>query len=142
LNLTDNVHNVVTLASIVEKETAVPSERQLIASVYSNRLQKGIALDADPSVIYAALLAGTYQGALHHEDLQLNSPYNTYKFRGLPPGPIANPGLESLKAVMHPATSNFFYFVSDGSGHHRFANSLEEHNHNVAMLRRAISAGH
>ena len=142
LSLNSNVHDVVTLASIVEKETAVPSERQLIASVYNNRLQKGIGLDADPSVIYAALLAGAYQGALHHEDLQLNSPYNTYKFRGLPPGPIANPGLESLKAAMHPATSDFLYFVSDGSGHHRFATSFEEHNHNVAMLRRTISGGH
>jgi UPF0755 protein len=135
-----NVHQAVTMASIVEKETSVPEERPLVASVYYNRLQKNIALDADPCVIYAALLQGSYDGALHHADLSLASPYNTYKYSGLPPGPIANPGTAALTAALHPANTGYFYFVSDGSGHHRFATSLEEHNRNVAALRRALAA--
>jgi UPF0755 protein len=138
VGLTSDVHRVVTMASIIEKETAVPEERPLVASVYYNRLSSRMALGADPSVIYAKLLDGTYQGALHHEDMRVNSPYNTYRYPGLPPGPIANPGRSSLEAAMHPATSDYFYFVSDGNGHHRFARSLEEHNHNVAALRRAV----
>ena len=138
LGLTSDVHRVVTMASIIEKETAVPEERPLVASVYYNRLSSRVALGADPSVIYAKLLDGTYQGALHHEDMRVNSPYNTYRYPGLPPGPIANPGRSSLEAAMHPATSDYFYFVSDGNGHHRFAHSLEEHNRNVAALRRAM----
>jgi len=97
-----------------------------------------MALDADPSVIYAELLANTYQGALHHDDLQTRSPYNTYKYPGLPPGPIANPGRSSLEAAMHPAVSDYLYFVSNGNGHHRFACSLEEHNRNVTAFRHAL----
>jgi UPF0755 protein len=134
-----DVRGVVTLASIVEKETAVAEERPLIASVYFNRLAKKIALGADPSVIYAALLEGRYRGAISQTDLQSNSPYNTYRHAGLPPGPIANPGRESLQAVLHPAASTYYYFVSDGSGHHRFARSLDEHSHNVALYRRAVA---
>ena len=134
-----NVHQVVTMASIIEKETSVEQERPIVASVYYNRLQKRIALDADPSVIYAALLNGSYQGALHHADLSLDSPYNTYKYPGLPPGPIANPGVSALRAAVHPSNTGYFYFVSDGNGHHRFATSLEEHNRNVAALRRTLS---
>jgi len=126
------------MASIVEKETAAPEERPLVASVYYNRLTKRMALDADPSVIYAELLANTYQGALHHDDLQTRSPYNTYKYPGLPPGPIANPGRSSLEAAMHPAVSDYLYFVSNGNGHHRFACSLEEHNRNVTAFRHAL----
>lgn len=128
----------VTMASIIEKETAVPEERGLVASVYYNRLQKKIALDADPSVIYAEELAGTYTGALHHEDMQFDSRYNTYKYPGLPPGPIANPGKSALEAAMHPAQSDYFYFVADAQGHHRFARTIEEHNDNVAAYRRAM----
>jgi UPF0755 protein len=97
-----------------------------------------MALDADPSVIYAQLLAGNYSGSLHHADLAVNSPYNTYRFPGLPPGPIANPGQGSLVAAMHPAESNYYYFVSDGNGHHRFAHDLAEHNRNVAAYRHAL----
>jgi UPF0755 protein len=138
VGLSGNVHRVVTMASIVEKETAVAAERPMVASVYYNRLDKRIALDADPSVVYAKLLDGTYDGGLHQGDTQIGSPYNTYRHMGLPPGPIANPGRSALEAAMHPATSDFFYFVSDGNGHHRFAHSLEEHNHNVAALRRVI----
>jgi UPF0755 protein len=135
-----DVHRIVTMASIVEKETASPEERPLVASVYYNRLDKRIALDADPSVIYAELLDGTYAGALHHADMQVNSPYNTYRHAGLPPGPIANPGKSALEAAMHPAVSDYYYFVSDGNGHHKFAKSLDEHNRNVAALRRIMRA--
>ena len=138
LGLSNDVHRTVTMASIVEKETAAPEERPLVASVYYNRLTRRMALDADPSVIYAELLANTYQGALHHEDLQTKSPYNTYRYPGLPPGPIANPGRSALDAAMHPAVSDYLYFVSNGNGHHRFALSLEEHNRNVNAFRRTV----
>jgi UPF0755 protein len=139
VGLTGNVHQVVTMASIIEKETALPEERPVVASVYYNRLDQRIALQADPSVIYAELLAGSYSGALHHDDMQFDSPYNTYRHIGLPPGPIASPGLASLQAAMHPATTDFLYFVSAGDGHHRFAATLEEHNHNVALYRKAVN---
>lgn len=132
------VPNVVTMASIVEKETAVPEERPMVASVYYNRLAKNIALDADPSIIYAELLAGTYQGALHHEDMQFQSLYNTYRHAGLPPGPIGNPGRSALEAAMHPAQSDYFYFVADAQGHHRFARTIEEHDKNVDAYRKAM----
>jgi UPF0755 protein len=132
------VQPTVTMASIVEKETAVAEERPLVASVYYNRLTKNIALDADPSVIYAELLAGTYTGALHHDDMRFNSPYNTYTHAGLPPGPIGNPGKSALEAAMHPAQSDYYYFVADAAGHHRFARTLEEHDKNVAAYRRAV----
>jgi len=133
-----DVNKVVTMASIVEKETAAPEERPLVASVYYNRLAQKVALDADPSVIYAELLNGTYTGALHHADLAVNSPYNTYRFPGLPPGPIGNPGKSALEAALHPETSEYLYFVADGNGHHRFARSLEEHNRNVVAYRHAL----
>jgi UPF0755 protein len=129
---------IVTMASIVEKETAVPEERPLVASVYWNRLAKNVALDADPSIIYAELLAGTYTGALHHDDMHFNSPYNTYTHTGLPPGPIGNPGKSALEAAMRPAQSDYYYFVADAAGHHRFARTIEEHNKNVAAYRRAV----
>lgn len=132
------IPNTVILASIVEKETSVPEERPLVASVYCNRLAKRIALDADPSIIYAELLSGTYQGVLHHADMQVRSPYNTYRNAGLPPGPIGNPGRSSLEAAMHPAQTNYYYFVADAAGHHRFAQTIEEHNKNVAAYRRAM----
>jgi UPF0755 protein len=135
------LERTVTMASIIEKETAVPEERPLVASVYYNRLDKHIALDADPSIIYAELLAGTYQGALHHADMSFHSPYNTYRNLGMPPGPIGNPGRSSLEAAMHPAKSDFYYFVADAQGHHRFSRTIEEHNKNVAAYRRAMQ-GH
>lgn len=138
LGLTSDVHQTVTMASIVEKETAAREERPMVASVYYNRLTKRMALDADPSVIYAELLAGTYQGALHHADLQIKSPYNTYRYPGLPPGPIGNPGKSALEAAMRPALGDYLYFVSDGKGHHRFARSLQEHNRNVVAFRRTL----
>ena len=134
-----DVQRTVTLASIIEKETAAPEERSLVASVYNNRLERHVALQADPSVIYAELLEGSYGGALHHADMQFKSDYNTYTHAGLPPGPIGNPGRTSLEAAMHPADTNYFYFVSNGNGHHRFAHSLEEHNRNVAAYRKAVN---
>lgn len=133
-----DIQRIVTMASIVEKETAVAEERPLVASVYYNRLTKKIALDADPSIIYAELLRGNYGGALHHADMRFDSPYNTYTHAGLPPGPIGNPGKSALEAAMHPAQSDFYYFVADAQGHHRFAKTIEEHNKNVAAYRRAI----
>jgi UPF0755 protein len=133
-----DLHTDVTVASIIEKETAVADERPLVASVYYNRLEKNIALDADPSVIYAELLAGTYTGALHHDDMRFDSPYNTYTHPGLPPGPIANPGKSALEAAMHAAQSDYYYFVADAAGHHRFARTIEEHNKNVDAYRRAM----
>ena len=132
------VQKTVTMASIIEKETAVPEERSVVASVYYNRLARNIALQADPSVIYAELLNGNYAGALHHSDMQFQSAYNTYTHSGLPPGPIGNPGRNSLEAALHPAQTDYYYFVSDGNGHHRFSRSLEEHNQNVAKLRQAV----
>ena len=138
IGLNSDIPRVVTMASIVEKETAAPEERPLVASVYYNRLAQNMALDADPSVIYGELQTGTYQGSLHHADLAVNSPYNTYRFPGLPPGPIGNPGRSSLEAALHPDNSKFLYFVSDGNGHHRFARSLEEHNRNVAAYRHSL----
>jgi UPF0755 protein len=138
IGLNSDVQRVVTLASIIEKETAAPEERSLVASVYQNRLANKVALQADPSVIYAELLEGSYGGALHHADIRFNSSYNTYTHPGLPPGPIGNPGRSSLEAAMHPANTDYYYFVSDGNGHHRFAHSLEEHNRNVAALRKTM----
>jgi len=134
----DEIERTVIMASIVEKETAVADERPLVASVYYNRLAKKIALDADPSIIYAELLAGTYAGALHHDDMRFDSPYNTYRHTGLPPGPIGNPGKSALEAAMHPAESDYYYFVADAAGHHRFARTMEEHNKNVDAYRRAM----
>jgi peptidoglycan lytic transglycosylase G len=139
IGLTQDIATTVTMASIVEKETAVAEERPEVASVYSNRVAKHMPLQADPSVIYAELLSGSYGGALHHNDMQFDSAYNTYRHAGLPPGPIANPGRSSLEAVLHPAQTDYYYFVSDGNGHHRFSSTLEEHNKNVAALRRAVA---
>jgi UPF0755 protein len=137
IGLTQDVPNTVTMASIIEKETGAPEERPVVASVYYNRMAEKIPLQADPSVIYAELLQGRYSGTLHHADMQFASAYNTYTHAGLPPGPVGNPGKESLQAAMHPAKTDFLYFVSNGNGHHRFAHSLEEHNRNVAAYRRA-----
>ena len=137
IGLLSNVHNTVTMASLIEKETAVAQERPMVASVFNNRLARGIVLATDPAVIYAALLNNRYRGTIYQSDLHFDSPYNTYKYAGLPPGPIANPGKESLLAAMHPATTEYLYFVSDNQGHHRFARTQAEHNVNVAAYRRA-----
>jgi UPF0755 protein len=125
------VRQAVTLASIVEKETSRAEERPMVAAVYANRLRIGMALQCDPTVIYALERAGRYTGNLHHDDLAFDSPYNTYRYPGLPPGPIASPGRASLEAVLHPAQVDFLYFVSRNDGSHEFARTLEEHNRNV-----------
>jgi UPF0755 protein len=121
----------VTLASLVEKETAVDAERPIVAAVYMNRLKIGMAMQCDPTVIYALQKAGRYNGNLTRENLQFDSPYNTYRYPGLPPGPIANPGLASLHAAVAPAAVDYLYFVSRNDGSHVFARTLDEHNENV-----------
>jgi len=126
-----NEQQLVTLASIVEKETGNPVERPLVASVYENRLRIGIPLQCDPTVIYALELAGRWDGNIHKDDLAIDSPYNTYKYPGLPPGPIASPGKASLEAVVYPADSDYLYFVSRNDGTHVFAKTLAEHSRNV-----------
>lgn len=124
------VNRIVTLASLVEKETAVAAERPEVASVYSNRLAIGMKLDCDPTTIYAAILDGRYRGTIYRSDLENPNPYNTYRNPGLPPGPIANPGVASLKAALSPAQTKYIYFVAkpDGSGAHVFSETLEQHN--------------
>ena len=125
------VRQAVTIASLVEKETALPNDRPVVAAVYENRLRIGMALQCDPTVIYALTKAGTYTGNLRHDDLAYDSPYNTYRYPGLPPGPIAAPGKGSLEAAVRPADADFLYFVSRNDGSHEFARTLEEHNRNV-----------
>jgi len=138
LNTQAAVHETVTLASLVEKETAVETERELVASVFRNRLELGMKLDCDPTTIYAALLEGRYRGRIHVSDLQDSNPYNTYQHAGLPPGPIANPGLASLRAALAPADSHYLYFVArpGGSGEHSFSASLSQHEAAVTRYRR------
>ena len=134
-------HEIVTLASLVEKETAVPSERTRVAGVYRNRLDAGIKLDCDPTVIYAALLSGRWRGTIYRSDLDRRHPYNTYQFPGLPPGPIANPGRASLAAALHPDEIKAIYFVAkpDGSGGHIFSETLAAHDRAVASYRRGTA---
>jgi UPF0755 protein len=138
-------HQIVTMASIIEKETSRDDERPLVAAVFSNRLARRIPLQSDPTVIYA--LPG-FSGNLHHRDLNVKSPYNTYRVTGLPPGPIANPGQASLEAALHPAEANYLYFVSKNDGSHYFSSTLAEHQKAVARYqppvrsRRSASAKH
>ncbi|HUJ79924.1 MAG TPA: endolytic transglycosylase MltG [Nitrospiria bacterium] len=122
-------HQLVTLASIIEKETSKDDERPLVASVFYNRLKLGIPLQSDPTVIYA--LNG-FDGDLRRVDLEVKSPYNTYRVAGLPPGPISNPGLASLQAALHPASTHYLYFVSKNDGTHFFSMTLAEHEKAVA----------
>lgn len=140
IDLTENYHDVVTLASLVERETPIGSERPVVASVFENRMAKGMPLMTDPSVIYADLLDGRYRGTIYQSDLNADSAYNTYKHPGLPPGPICSPGIASLKAALQPAQTDFLYFVAasaDSSGPSRFAKTLEEHQKNVQAYRHA-----
>lgn len=136
--LTLTPHQQVTLASLVEKETGVAEERGLIAAVFYNRLQGRIVLACDPTVIYAARLAGEgqFDGVINVSDLERESPYNTYRHAGLPPGPIASPGRAALEAALRPPKSNYLYFVSNTEGGHFFAATAAEHARNVARYRR------
>ena len=141
VGLAQDVHNMVTLASLVERETALANERPLVASVFQNRMAKEMPLMTDPSVIYGLETAGQWRGAIYASDLQKNTAYNTYIHPGLPPGPIANPGMKSLQAAMHPAQTDYLYFVAAGQnpqGVSKFASTLEEHNRNVAGYRKAM----
>jgi UPF0755 protein len=122
----------ITLASIVEKETAKATERPMVAGVYCNRLRIGMALDADPTVIYPVTKGKPLGRRILKSELSADNPYNTYRRRGLPPGPIANPGKASIEAVLHPAQTKALYFVADGTGGHVFADTLAEQNANVA----------
>ncbi len=131
-----SIHETVTLASIVETEARLPAERPLIASVYLNRIAKKMRLQADPTVVYALKREGRWDGNIRKGDLQMESAYNTYRNAGLPPGPIANPGLASLKAAANPAKSSFLYFVSRNDGSHVFSGSLAEHNRHVQEYQR------
>ena len=137
LGLTQNLHATVTLASLVERETPVAEDRPLVAGVFVNRLAHKMPLDTDPSVIYAALLENRYRGTIYASDLKADSSYNTYVRSGLPPGPICNPGDPSLRAALHPAATDYLYFVSDPAhpGHSRFATTLAEHEKNVSIYR-------
>jgi UPF0755 protein len=131
-----NPHQTVTLASIVETEARLPQERPIVASVYFNRINKRMLLGADPTVIYALKLAGRWDGNIRKADLQMPSPYNTYKTPGLPPGPIANPGLASLRAAAAPASTPYLYFVARNDGSHVFATNHVDHTRNVEKYQR------
>lgn len=143
-----NMSEVMVLASIVEKETGVPDERRKVAGVFINRLKRGMPLQSDPTAIYALTKGeikddgmGPLGRRLLRKDLEIDSPYNTYKYPGLPPGPICNPGRESMAAVLNPETHNYIYFVADGTGGHVFAETLAEHESNVAKWRKIRAQG-
>jgi UPF0755 protein len=141
LGLRENVHEVVTMASLVERETAVASERPLVASVFANRLAKRMPLMTDPSVIYGLQTENLWRGQIYASDLKRDTPYNTYLHPGLPPGPIANPGMPSLRAAINPAHTTYLYFVAAGAnpqGRSQFASTIEEHNQNVSGYRHAM----
>ncbi len=129
---------VVTLASLIEKEAKVDSERELISSVFHRRLKMGIPLACDPTLIYAALLEGKYRGKIYQSDLDRDSPYNTYKRSGLPPGPIASPGRRSIEAALNPAETDYLFFVVDATkndGSHKFSANSSDHEEAVKLLR-------
>ena len=130
------IRDVVTLASLIEKETSIPAEKRLVSSVFHNRLRIGMKLDCDPTIIYALKLAGPFEGRLLSKDLKYESPYNTYLHPGLPPGPIANPGRDSIEAALEPADADYLYFVARGDGSHEFSRTFAEHRAAVNRFRR------
>lgn len=136
------IRDIVTLASLVEKETGAPVERGLIAGVFSNRLKMGMPLQTDPTIIYAEVEAGDYRGYLTRDDWTYPSPYNSYLHIGLPPGPICSPGAASLEAALRPAPTNYLYFVSRNDGTHAFSRTLDEHNNAVAHFQRPPGRNH
>ncbi len=131
--------SVVTLASLVERETPKPEERPLVAAVFENRLNLHMPMQCDPTVVYALERVGQYNGKLTLQDLRFDSPYNTYVNRGLPPGPIGNPGEASLRAALQPADANYLYFVANTQGGHFFSATLAEHNRNVTKYHRLLA---
>lgn len=131
-----SVREAVTMASLVEEEAQKPEERPLISAVYHNRLEIGMGLQCDATIIYALQRAGRWNGNITKADLSMDSPYNTYRYRGLPPGPIANPGRASLEAALKPADVPYLYYVSRNDGSHAFATTLDEHNRNVEQYQR------
>ena len=133
------VNRIVTLASLVERETPKPEERPLVAGAFENRLRKGMRLQCDPTVIYGMERSGKYSGTLTGKNLSFDSPYNTYEHGGLPPGPIGNPGEASLQAALEPAQTNYLYFVANTQGGHFFSSTLAEHNKNVVKYRRLLA---
>jgi len=137
-SLRQSIQNTVTLASLVERETPRLEERPHVAGVFENRLRIGQPLQCDPTVVYALTLAGAYKGKLDGGDLRFPSPYNTYQNRGLPPGPIANPGEAALRAALHPPPTEDLYFVANTQGGHFFSKTLEEHNRNVTRYRQLL----
>jgi UPF0755 protein len=134
------LREVVTLASVVEKETGQPQERPRIAAVFKNRLDRRMPLQTDPTVIYALRKAGRWDGNIRKKDLDIDSPYNTYRRPGLPPGPIASPGREAILAALHPADTKDLYFVSRNDGSHQFSETLTEHERAVDRYQRSRSA--
>jgi UPF0755 protein len=137
LGLTDAAaERTVTMASLVEKEVHIDAERPTVAGVFENRLNAGMPLQTDPTVVYASLLNGTWTGVIHQSELHSDSQYNTYEHAGMPPGPICNPGAAALRAAMHPVANDYLYFVAGPDGSTRFAKTLGEHNGNVAEYRR------
>ena len=134
---TYDLAQIVTLASLIEKEVSQDSERPMVAGVFVNRLAQHMPLATDPSIIYAVLLSNRWRGTIYASDLKFDSPYNTYIHAGLPPGPICNPGLAALKAALHPTATQDLYFVADGQGHSVFSATLQQHNQQVAAWRRA-----
>lgn len=131
-----SVREVVTLASLIEKETGIPEERSLVSSVFHNRLELNMKLACDPTVIYAVKQIKEYDGVINQSDLALDSPYNTYLYAGLPPGPIANPGQEAIQSALYPEDTDFLYFVSKNDGSHFFSTSYSEHSRAVRQYQR------
>lgn len=131
-----SLRDMVVLASLIERETSLPAERPLISAVFHRRLKLGMRLQCDPTVVYASSRIGKYDGVIRQSDLNLDSPYNTYRFPGLPPGPIASPGEASLEAALHPAENNYLYFVAKGDGGHQFSANLTDHNQAVRLYQR------
>jgi UPF0755 protein len=131
-----SVREVVTLASLIEKESAIPEEKKLVSAVFHNRLRIGMKLDCDPTIIYALKREGLFTGNLTKKDMALDSPYNTYRRAGLPPGPICNPGREALEAALYPAAESYLYFVSRNDGSHHFSRTFSEHQNAVRLLQK------